>query len=160
MEVKGFRGDDAQAKKEAMDTYWIPGVNAHRCHGRWGFLELRDVFDMEVEFDRVARSGGRAFGPPLQRDEALALLRSHKPMLAERFGVVELALFGSVARDQAKVGSDVDVLLRFAEPPGMRELTGAESYLEGVFGRRIDVVTQKELRPAFRPHVEREAIHV
>ena len=160
VEVKGFRADDAQAKKEAMDTHWIPGVNAHASHGRWGFLELRDVFDMEVEFDRVARSRGRAFGPPLKRDEALALLRSHKPALAERFGVVELALFGSVARDQARVGSDVDVLVRFAEPPGMRELIGAESYLEGVFGRRIDVVTEKELRPAFRPYVEREAISV
>ena len=160
VEVKGFRADDAQAKKETMDTYWIPGVNAHGSHGRWGFLELRDPFDMEVEFDRVARSEGRAFGDPVTRDEALGLLRSHKVTLAEKFGIAELALFGSVARNQAKVGSDIDVLVRFHETPAANALSGAESYLENLFGRRIDLVTRKELRSEFRPFVEREAIRV
>ena len=160
VEVKGFRAEDAQAKKEAMDTYWIPGVNAHGCHGRWGFLELRDPFDMEVEFDRVARSQGRAFAGPVTREEALRLLRSHKVILAQRFGIAELALFGSVARDQAKVGSDIDVLVGFHETPASSALSGAESYLENLFGRRIDLVTRRALRSEFRPFVEREAIHV
>ena len=160
VEVKGFRAEDAQAKKATMETYWVPGMNALRSHGRWGFLELRDPFDMEVEFDRVVRSGGRAFTAPVKRDEALELLRSHKQALGERFGIVDLALFGSVARDEATVCSDVDVLARFAETPGLRELNGAESYLEEVFGRRIDLVTDKALRREFRPHVEREAVHV
>ena len=160
VEVKGFRAADAQAKKEAMETCWIPGVNAHGCHGRWGFLELRDPFDMEVEFDRVARSRGRAFGDPVTRDEALRLLRSHKRILRERFGIDDLALFGSVARNQARIGSDVDVLVGFRETPASGALSGAESYLENLFGRRIDLVTRKELRSEFRPFVEREAIRV
>ena len=160
VEVKGFRAEDAQAKKATMETYWVPGVNALRSYGRWGFLELRDPFDMEVEFDRVVRSGGRAFTAPVKRDEALELLRSHKQALAKQFGIVDLALFGSVARDEATVCSDVDVLARFAETPGLRELSGAESYLEGVFGRRVDLVTDKALRRELRPHVEREAVHV
>ena len=160
VEVKGFRAEDAQAKKANMETYWVPGINALRSHGRWGFLELRDPFDMEVEFDRVVRSGGRAFTAPVKREEALELLRSHKQALAKRFGIVDLALFGSVARDEATVCSDVDVLARFAETPGLRELNGAESYLEEVFGRRIDLVTDKALRRELRPHVEREAVRV
>ena len=56
IEVKGFRGEDASAKKEAMDTYWIPGVNAHGSYGRWMFLELRDVFEMDDEFDSWVRA--------------------------------------------------------------------------------------------------------
>ena len=160
VEVKGYRAEDAQAKAATMETYWVPGVNALGSYGRWGFLELRDPFDMEVEFDRVVRSGGRAFTAPVKRDEALELLRSHKQALAERFGIEELALFGSVARDQATVCSDVDVLVRFAETPGLRELNGAQSYLEDVFGRRIDLVTDKGLRQEMRPYVEREAVHV
>ena len=51
VEVKGFRGEDAKAKKEAMDTYWVPGVNALGCHGRWAFHELRDPFQMQDDFD-------------------------------------------------------------------------------------------------------------
>ena len=49
-EVKGYRGEDATAKKEAMDAYWVPGVNAHGCYGRWAFLEFRDVHEMQDEF--------------------------------------------------------------------------------------------------------------
>ena len=50
VEVKGFRGEDAKAKKDTMDTYWVPGVNAHGCYGRWAFLELRDASRMQDEF--------------------------------------------------------------------------------------------------------------
>ena len=47
LEVKGYRGEDAKAKKDTMDTYWVPGVNAHGCYGRWAFVELRDVHTMQ-----------------------------------------------------------------------------------------------------------------
>ena len=49
VEVKGYRGEDAKAKKDTMDTYWVPGVNAHGCYGRWGFVELRDVHTMQED---------------------------------------------------------------------------------------------------------------
>ena len=56
VEVKGFRGEDAKAKKEAMDTYWVPGVNALECHGRWAFQELRDPFQMQDDFEASIRA--------------------------------------------------------------------------------------------------------
>ena len=49
----------------------------------------------------------------MNRDEVLSLLRAHKATLAQRFGVVELRLYGSFARNQAAGDSDVDVLVRF-----------------------------------------------
>ncbi|MCY4212141.1 MAG: DEAD/DEAH box helicase family protein [Gammaproteobacteria bacterium] len=52
-EVKGYRGEDAKAKKEAMDAYWVPGVNAHGCYGRWAFVELLDVYS--IQDDLVAK---------------------------------------------------------------------------------------------------------
>ena len=42
----------------------------------------------------------------MSRDEILAQLRAHKPVLERRFGIVDLALFGSFARDSATAGSD------------------------------------------------------
>ena len=53
----------------------------------------------------------------MNRDEVLRLL-AHKATLAQRFGVVELRLYGSFARNQAAGDSDVDVLVRFDAPPG------------------------------------------
>ena len=44
VEIKGFRGIDAQNKREAMDTHWIPAINNHRAFGRWAFLEISDVY--------------------------------------------------------------------------------------------------------------------
>ena len=159
-EVKGYRGEDAKAKKEAMDAYWVPGVNAHGCYGRWAFFEFRDPVVMGAELDRLARSKGRGHGVPITRDQAVNLLRQHKQTLEQRFGVVELALFGSIVRDEAFQGSDVDILVSFDNPAAFRAYFGTASYLEDVFGRRVDLVTPKALRPELRPFVEREAIYV
>ncbi len=96
----------------------------------------------------------------MNRDEALDLLREHKPVLAERFGVAGLSLFGSFARDQAADDSDVDVLVRFDGPATSKAYFGVQFYIEDLLGRRVDLVTDKALRPRMRPYVEREAVHV
>ena len=96
----------------------------------------------------------------MNRDEVLALLRTHKPVLMERFGVTALALFGSYARDQASDSSDVDILVRFTGPATSRSYFGVQFYIEDLLGRRVDLVTDKALRPQFRPFVEQEALDV
>ncbi|GHT00226.1 restriction endonuclease [Synergistales bacterium] len=53
VEIKGYRGEDAKMKKETMDTYWIPGVNALGTFGRWAFAEFTDVFEIEKEFCKL-----------------------------------------------------------------------------------------------------------
>jgi type III restriction enzyme len=50
VEVKGYRREDAKEKKSTMDTYWVPGVNHLRTHGRWAFLEFGDVYEMQEDF--------------------------------------------------------------------------------------------------------------
>ena len=96
----------------------------------------------------------------MSRAETLALLREHKPVLAERFGVVDLALFGSTVRDEAGPDSDVDILVTFRRPLGSKQYFGAWHYLEDLLGRPIDFVTDRELRAELRPYVEAEAVHV
>ena len=53
VEIKGYRNEDAKAKKITMETYWVPGVNNLRRYGRWAFAEFRDVFNIEAEFDAL-----------------------------------------------------------------------------------------------------------
>jgi type III restriction enzyme len=55
IEVKGYRGEDAKAKKDTMDTYWIPGVNNHGGFGRWAFAEMTDVWEMEEGLEEKVR---------------------------------------------------------------------------------------------------------
>ncbi len=55
VEIKGYRGEDAKDKKAAMQTRWLPGVNALQTHGRWAFAEFTDVYAMQADFaDKVA----------------------------------------------------------------------------------------------------------
>ena len=53
LEVKGYRGEDAQHKANTMTSQWVPGVNANGGFGQWAFAELRDVFGMEADLNRV-----------------------------------------------------------------------------------------------------------
>lgn len=51
VEIKGYRGEDAKQKKEAMQTYWIPGVHNLGQYGRWAFAEFRDVYALQEDFE-------------------------------------------------------------------------------------------------------------
>lgn len=96
----------------------------------------------------------------MNRSKALQLLTEHKPILAQRFGVTRLALFGSVVRDAAKEGSDVDVLVAFDGPATAARYFGVQFYLEDLLGSPVDLVTEKALRPELCPFIEKEAVHV
>jgi type III restriction enzyme len=50
VEIKGYRREDAKEKKSAMETYWIPGVNNLKTHGRWAFAELTEIYQIESDF--------------------------------------------------------------------------------------------------------------
>ena len=53
VEIKGYRGEDARAKKATMETYWVPGVNTRGTFGRWAFAEFTDVYELQSEFDKL-----------------------------------------------------------------------------------------------------------
>ncbi|HLO31991.1 MAG TPA: nucleotidyltransferase family protein [Anaerolineales bacterium] len=93
----------------------------------------------------------------MERDEILALLKSHKRRL-KKFGIHSLSIFGSVARDQARKNSDVDILVDFEKPVGLFEYARLKMYLEGVLGREVDLVTPEALRKELREEILREAI--
>ncbi len=96
----------------------------------------------------------------MKRLNALTLLRTIKPILAQQFGVTQLALFGSTARDEAGDDSDVDILVSFDGPATSKRYFGVQFYLEDQLGCPVDLVTEKSLRPELRPFIEKEAIHV
>lgn len=96
----------------------------------------------------------------MKRLQAIELLTQSKPVLAERYGVTDLALFGSTSRDTARSDSDIDVLVAFDGPATSERYFGVLFYLEDLFDGPVDLVTDKALRPEIRPFVEREAVHV
>ena len=96
----------------------------------------------------------------MRKSEVLALLREHKPVLAERFGVGDLALFGSTVRDEAGPDSDIDVLVTLPNAHGWSGYGEALQYLEGLFGHPIDLVVEADVRGELRPYIEADAVYV
>jgi len=96
----------------------------------------------------------------MNRSQAIELLTQSKPVLAARYGVTRLALFGSTARDAASSDSDIDILVAFDGPATSERYFGVQFYLEDLLGSPVDLVTEKALRPELRPFIEKEAVHV
>ena len=96
----------------------------------------------------------------LDRKTVLGTLREHKPMLKELFGITEVALYGSFARDEGTEESDIDVVVQFEGRPTLLTYGGARVYIENIFGRSADLCQLRELRKEVRPNVERELINV
>ena len=72
--------------------------------------------------------------------------------LCRKWRVQELALFGSVLRDDFSPESDVDVLVTF--DPGATwsawDLIGMQEELETLLGRKVDLVEKEAVRNPFR----------
>ena len=96
----------------------------------------------------------------MRRDEVLQTLHQHYHKLVENYGITSLALFGSVARDEATDTSDVDVLVDFGAPPTFDQYMGLKIFLEDLLQRRVDVVTRRAMKERVRPFVEKEAVRV
>ena len=96
----------------------------------------------------------------MKKNVAIQSLAKIKPELHARFGVTRLALFGSTARDTAQVTSDIDILVSFDGPATSKKYFGVQFLLEDLLGCKVDLVTDKALRPELKPYIESEAIHV
>jgi predicted nucleotidyltransferase len=97
--------------------------------------------------------------PPVVVDDAAVAA------LAARYGIQELALFGSVLRDDFTPASDVDVLVTFApDSPvrGLLDFIGVKHDLEALFQRPVDLVEPHTLDPYIRDAVvaEKHVIYV
>lgn len=79
--------------------------------------------------------------------------------VCRRYGVRELAVFGSAARGDLRPESDVDILVEFI--PGTRiglvKFASLAEELTGLIGRTVDLVTKPGLKPWVRPEVLKEA---
>ncbi|NMF59678.1 nucleotidyltransferase family protein [Pseudanabaena yagii] len=78
--------------------------------------------------------------------------------LAAQYGACNVRVFGSVARGEADLESDVDFLVDLEMGRSLLDLGGLLMDLQELLGCRVDVVTEKGLRQRIRDRVLREAV--
>src|SRR2546423_15000727 len=103
----------------------------------------------EVERRPLPTARRRAYDLAVRRSEAIDFFSAHREDL-HRLGIRSLLVFGSVARDQALPGSDVDLIAEFDRPIGYLGLARVERELERLLGCPVDLATPGMIRKEFR----------
>ena len=76
----------------------------------------------------------------INRAKAIEILRSELPYMADHYGVKRIGLFGSLAKGDQKVSSDIDVVVEFEKPIGLKFMELAD-YIEKILGNKVDILT-------------------
>ena len=94
------------------------------------------------------------------QQQVIDLLSQHKLEWRRLYGIQELSLFGSLARNEAIPGSDVDLCVSL-EPPNPFSLVQCQEAVQQLLGVRVDVVTRwPGMNPALKQEIERDAIQI
>lgn len=96
----------------------------------------------------------------LSLEKILEILRQQIPLLAERYNVETLEVFGSYVRDEQRTDSDLDILVTFKEAPSLLTFIAIENYLSDLLGVKVDLVMKDSLKPKIGERILREAIPV
>lgn len=95
----------------------------------------------------------------LNKETILKILLSHKAEL-KQFGLKRIGLFGSYVRGDASIDSDIDFIVEFEkEKKTFDNFMDIAFFLEDLFGKKIDLLTQASLSPYIKPYVENEVVY-
>ncbi len=95
----------------------------------------------------------------LSKAEIINLITKEKSFLKKNFGVLNIGLFGSYAKDKQNLNSDIDFLVEFSEPR-FDWVASLQGYLEIKFERKIEFVRKRKLdKSRFFERIEQEIIY-
>lgn len=87
-------------------------------------------------------------------------IKDQLPLLHEKYHVKKLGIFGSFARGEQNPESDVDIIVEFESPVGFFEFIRLENYLSEILGAKVDLVTERALKPSIKESVLQETVYV
>lgn len=93
-------------------------------------------------------------------EEIKGILIKLKPVLIERYKVKEIGIFGSYVRGGQKKGSDIDILVDFAEPISLIKFLEMENYISKKLGIKVDLVMRDALKPRIGGHILKEVVNI
>ena len=94
-------------------------------------------------------------------DELLIVLRAYRQGLTERFGVMDLAVFGSYVKGKQSKRSDIDILVELDKSyKTFDNYMELKFFLTRVIGGKVDLVLKDSMREELKARVFSEAVHV
>ena len=87
-------------------------------------------------------------------------ISKNRDILAEKYGVRVIGIFGSYTRGEQKKRSDIDLLAEIEKPISLLELVGAEIYLSEVLEAKVDLVPKEDIREELREKILQETVYL
>lgn len=94
-----------------------------------------------------------------QKDIILGRLDELLPELKNNYKVKEIGLFGSVVRNEYKIGSDIDFLVEFEKGADLFDLAALGIFLEDEFGSKVDVISKHAVRDELKSRIFSEVVY-
>ncbi len=91
--------------------------------------------------------------------DILRTLKSNKDRLSLKYGISNIAIFGSYGRGQQTEESDIDILVDFQKPVGL-EFIDLANELESILHRKVDLVSKNGIRPVYFKQIEPDLSYV
>lgn len=88
------------------------------------------------------------------------IIRIHINDLKQRFGVNKIGVFGSHSRGEGTESSDIDILVGFEQPVDIFTFLELKLHLETVLKRKVDLVTEKALKPIIKDRILSEVTYI
>lgn len=96
----------------------------------------------------------------LRLQDCLQKLQDFKSNFGAKFGILSIGVFGSVARQENREDSDIDIVVE-VERPTLSLMYELREMLKQLFGCEVDLVRFRDsLRPLFKSNIQRDAIYV
>ena len=86
-------------------------------------------------------------------------IQSRRGILADRYKVTEIGIFGSAVVGRLNNRSDIDVLVDFSEIPDLLKFIELELFLEKLLKRKVDLVDKQALRSELREDILRQVVY-
>jgi predicted nucleotidyltransferase len=92
--------------------------------------------------------------------EIRGIISSHMETLKGDYHVKNIGVFGSYVRNEAKGGSDIDILVEFSQPIGLIDFIRLEDYLQNLLGISVDLVAKDGIKPGLEDTIIDEVVYV
>ncbi|MBC8491744.1 MAG: nucleotidyltransferase family protein [Candidatus Marinimicrobia bacterium] len=93
-------------------------------------------------------------------NEIREIIKQHRNIIADKYGIAIVGIFGSYVRGEQEQRSDIDLLADILRPISLLEMVGAEIYLSEVLEIKVDLVPKRSVREELRDNILEEAVSI
>ena len=97
----------------------------------------------------------------MTKNQIIQFLKKNKKFFLQKYGVVQIGLFGSYARGEETIDSDIDIAIELLSThKNINNFFAFKHYLEEQLQKTVDLGIESTIKPVVKKRITKELIHV